>query len=67
MDIYEPIREFLVLLIKEEQPTEKMEYNCGIKSSCYPPSELYPDGHKVEYKFPMNPKNINFFNHAKTE
>ena len=63
MDIYEPIREFLLLLIKEE----KMEYNCGIKSSCYPPSELYPDGHKVEYKFPMNPKNINFFNHAKPE
>lgn len=67
MDIYEPIRELLLLLCKEDKPLEKMEYNCGIRSSCYPPSEIYPDGHKVEYNFPIKPKDINFFSNVKPE
>jgi hypothetical protein len=60
MDIYEPIREVLMLMAKEE-PTNKLDKQCGIISTYYPPSELYPNGHKVEYQFPIKPNDLKFY------
>lgn len=65
MDIFEPIREILMAMTKEESKPEdvKLEYKCGIRSSYYPPNELYPDGYRIEYPFAMNPKDaINYDN-----
>lgn len=57
MDIFEPIREALMIMAKAESTEQnKLEKSCGIISSCYPPSELYPNGNKIEYPFPINPK-----------
>lgn len=67
MDIYEPIRDFLLFMSNEEKPTDKLDKSCGIISSCYPPTEMYPEGQKVEYKFPIKPKDLNFFSHVKFE
>jgi hypothetical protein len=59
MDIFEPIREILMAMTKEEkQPSNNLEHRCGIISSCYPPNELYPQGHRVEYPFAINPNDI---------
>ena len=67
MDIYEPIRELLLFMCKEDQPTETLDKQCGIKSTCYPPSQMYPEGHKIDYPFPIKPNDINFYNYAKSE
>ena len=56
MDIFEPIREMLMAMSKEEQPKNNLEKSCGIISSSYPPNELYPDGYRIEYPFVINPK-----------
>jgi hypothetical protein len=57
MDIFEPIREALMIMAKAESTEQnKLEKSCGIKSTCYPPSEIYPDGLRIEYPFPINPK-----------
>ena len=56
MDIFEPIRQMLLNMIEADKPTNDLKKQCGIKSSCYPPSEFYPDGNRIEYPFPINPK-----------
>ena len=56
MDIYEPIRAFLLYMSSEEKPKDNLEKSCGIISSCYPPTELYPDGLRIEYPFAIKPK-----------
>lgn len=56
MDIFEPIREMLLNMIAEETSTNDLQKKCGIISTCYPPSELYPNGNRIEYPFPINPK-----------
>ena len=43
-------------MAKEEQPAQSLENKCGIISSCYPPTEMYPDGLRVEYPFAVSPK-----------
>lgn len=63
MDIYEPIRELLLFMCKEQQTTDNLEKQCGIKSTCYPPSQMYPDGHKIEYPFAMTPNDLKFYSH----
>ena len=61
MDIYEPIREILMLMAEAEPTNNKLDKQCGIISSCYPPTELYPDGYKVEYQFPIKPNEVKFY------
>lgn len=67
MDIYEPIRDFLLFMSNDDKPTDQLDKACGIISSCYPPTELYPDGVRVDYQFPIKPKDINFFSNVKSE
>ena len=67
MDIYEPIRDFLLFMSSEPEQTESLESKCGIISSCYPPTDLHPDGVRVEYAFPIKPKDINFFTNVRSE
>lgn len=67
MDVYEPIREFLLFMSSEHKPDDKLDKACGIISSCYPPTDLHPDGVRVEYQFPIKPKDINFFSNVKFE
>lgn len=59
MDNLTIIREFLYKYIKfinEEEKKEKLEDKCGIISSYYSPTELYPDGYKINYPFTILPK-----------
>jgi len=60
MDNLTPIRNLLYRYIKfineeEIKSSTKLEDSCGIKSTYYPPSELYPNGHKVVYPFAISP------------
>jgi hypothetical protein len=62
MDIFEPIREALMIMAKAESTEQnKLEKSCGIISSCYPPSELYPNGNRIEYQFPIKPNEVKFY------
>lgn len=56
MDIYEPIRQWLYAAVRNTEVQEKLEDKCGIISSSYPPTELYPDGYTIKYPFPIKPK-----------
>ena len=60
MDIYEPIREVLMLMAKAE-PTNNLDKQCGIISSYYPPTDLNPNGLRVEYQFPIKPNDLKFY------
>ena len=62
MDIFEPIREMLYAMSKAEiEEKNSLEKSCGIISTCYPPSEMYPKGLKVEYQFPIKPNDVKFY------
>jgi hypothetical protein len=61
MNIFEPIKEVIIPIIESEKRNNNLEKSCGIISSCYPPSEIYPDGHKVEYQFPIKPNEVKFY------
>lgn len=56
MDIYQPIREILLLMAESEPTNNNLDKQCGIISSCYPPNELYPDGYTIKYPFTIKPK-----------
>lgn len=68
-DTINTFKEIKFTLKESNIMASELEKKCGIISSHYPPSDLYPKGHKIEYAFPIDPKRakdfVNFDNYSK--
>ena len=62
MDVLTIIKSMLIFVSKSDINTNNLEGECGIRSTCYPPSEMYPHGNRIEYKFPIKPTDVKFYN-----
>jgi hypothetical protein len=69
IDTINTFKEISVMFKESNIMASELEKKCGIISSHYPPSDIYPEGHKIEYAFPIDPKRarkfVNFDNYNK--